>query len=116
MGTPVAAFDLVILMYLHLPEGARRRVLRAATRALAPGATLLVVGHDSTDLIEGLGGAQDPAVLFGPEDIVGDLDGIDIGRAERVRRPVATDDGEVDAIDTIVEQACRPVIRPGRAS
>ena len=51
--------------------------------------------------------AQDPAVLFGPEDIVGDLDGLEIERAERTRRPVATDDGEVDAIDAIV-RAVRP--------
>jgi hypothetical protein len=94
-------------MYLHLPASARRRVLRAAKSALAPAATLLVVGHDSTNLTEGVGGPQDPAVLFGPEDIVGDLPGLEIERAERVRRPVATDDGGVDAIDTIV-RAVRP--------
>jgi SAM-dependent methyltransferase len=104
---PAASFDLVILMYLHLPADARRRVLRAAASALAPGATLLVVGHDSTNLTEGVGGPQDPAVLFGPEDIVGDLDGLEIGRAERVRRLVATDDGEVDAIDAIVRAVRR---------
>lgn len=104
---PVASFDLVVLMYLHLPAGARRRVLRAATRGLAPGATLLVVGHDSTNLTEGVGGPQDPAVLFGPEDIVGDLDGLEIERAERARRPVATGDGEVDAIDTVVRAVRR---------
>ena len=106
-GPPVASFDLVILMYLHLPAGARRRVLRAATKGLASGATLLVVGHDSTNLTEGVGGPQDPEVLFGPEDIVGDLDGLEIERAERARRPVATDDGEVDAIDTIVRAVRR---------
>jgi SAM-dependent methyltransferase len=104
---PAASFDLVILMYLHLPAGARRRVLRAATSALAPGATLLVVGHDSTNLTEGVGGPQDPAVLFGPEDIVGDLPGLEVERAERARRPVATDDGEIDAIDTIVRAVRR---------
>jgi len=104
---PVASFDLVIVMYLHLPAGARRRVLHRAASALAPGATLLVVGHDSTNLAEGVGGPQDPAVLFGPEDIVGDLDGLDIERGERARRPVATGDGEVDAIDAIVRAVRR---------
>jgi SAM-dependent methyltransferase len=106
-GPPAASFDLVVVMYLHLPAGARRRVLQRAASALALGATLLVVGHDSTNLSEGVGGPQDPAVLFSPEDIVGDLDGLDIERAHRVRRPVATDDGEVDAIDAIV-RAVRP--------
>jgi len=104
---PAASFELVIIMYLHLPADGRRQVLRRAASALAPGATLLVVGHDSTNLTEGIGGPQDPAVLFGPEDIVGDLDGLEIVRAERTRRPVATDDGEVDAIDAIV-RAVRP--------
>ena len=104
---PAASFDLVIVMYLHLPAGARRRVQERTASALAPGATLLVVGHDSTNLTEGIGGPQDPAVLFSPEDIVGDLDGLDIERAERARRPVATGSGEVDAIDAIV-RAVRP--------
>ena len=104
---PAASFDLVIVMYLHLPAGARRRVQERAASALAPGATLLGVGHDSTNLTEGIGGPQDPAVLFSPEDIVGDLDGLDIERAERARRPVATGSGEVDAIDAIV-RAGRP--------
>ena len=104
---PAASFDLVIVMYLHLPAGARRRVQERAASALAPGATLLVVGHDSTNLTEGIGGPQDPAVLFSPEVIVGDLDGLDIERAERARRPVATGSGEVDAIDAIV-RAVRP--------
>ncbi len=53
-----ASFDLVIVMYLHLPAGARHRALRRAASALAPGATLLVVGHDSTNLTEGIGGPR----------------------------------------------------------
>jgi SAM-dependent methyltransferase len=104
---PAASFDLVVVMYLHLPGSARRRVLRAATSALAPGASLLVVGHDSTNLTEGVAGPQDPAVLFGPEDIVGDLPGLEVERAERARRPVATDNGEVNAIDTVVRAVRR---------
>jgi SAM-dependent methyltransferase len=105
---PAASFDLVIVMYLHLLASARRRVLQRAAGALAPGATLLVVGHDSTNLAEGVGGPQDPAVLFGPEDIVGDLLGLKIERASRARRPVASDDGEVDAIDAVVRAVRRP--------
>jgi SAM-dependent methyltransferase len=104
---PAASFDLVIVMYLHLPAAARRRALQRAASSLAPGATLLVVGHDSTNLVEGVGGPQDPAVLFGPQDIVGDLDGLEIERAERARRPVATDGAEVDAIDALVRAVRR---------
>lgn len=99
---PQTAFDLVIVMYLQLPADARRRVLSRAARALTPGGTLLVVGHDSTNLTEGTGGPQDPAVLFSPEDVANDLPGLDIERAERVRRPVHTEHGDVDAIDALV--------------
>jgi SAM-dependent methyltransferase len=104
---PTGAFDLVIVMYLQLPAGARRRALQRAASALAVGGVLLVVGHDSTNLVDGIGGPQDPAVLFSPDDVAGDLEGLQIERAERARRPVATEQGEVDAIDAIVRAARR---------
>ncbi len=99
---PEATFDLVIVMYLQLPADARHRVLSRAASALASGGTLLVVGHDSTNLTGGTGGPQDPALLFSPEDVASDLPGLDVERAERVRRPVTTEHGEVDAIDALV--------------
>ena len=99
---PPEAFELVIVLYLHLPADQRRRVLRHAREALAPGATLLVVGHDSTNLTDGYGGPQDPAVLYGPEDLVADLEGLVIERAERVTRDVSTEDGERSAVDVLV--------------
>ena len=42
---------------------------------LRPGGTLLLVAHDSTNLTEGTGGPQDPAVLMTAEDVLADLDG-----------------------------------------
>jgi SAM-dependent methyltransferase len=101
-----ASFDLVVVMYLHLPGADRRRVLAHVTDALAPGATLLVVGHDSSNLAEGTGGPQDPAVLYGPEEIVGDLPGLQILQATRVTRTVASDAGESTAIDALVRAIC----------
>ena len=55
----------------------------------------------------GWGGPSDTAVLYGPEDVVADLDGLETVKAERVRRPVPTDDGEKIAIDVLV-RATRP--------
>lgn len=97
-------FDLVVVLYLHLPADDRRRAYRSAAAAVAPGGTLLIVGHDSANLLDGVGGPQDPSVLFTAGDVVADIDGtgLTIGRAETVRRSVTTDDGDRTAIDALV--------------
>lgn len=99
-----ATFDLVVVLYLHLPADQRRRAYRNAADAVAPGGTLLIVGHDTTNLTDGIGGPQDPTVLFTAADVVADLDGagLTVRRAEAVRRTVTTDGGERSAIDALV--------------
>lgn len=99
---PGAAFDLVIVFYLHLSAIERRRVLAHAQDALAPGGTLLVVGHDTSNLIHGYGGPQDPTVLFTPDEIALELDRLRITRADHVERHVDTDQGPKVAIDALV--------------
>lgn len=100
---PRAAFDLVALLYLQLREDERRRVLRVAAEAVAPGGTLLVVAHDRSNLDDGHGGPQDPAVLATPEEVAGDLDGLEVERAEVVERRT----GATVALDLLV-RARRP--------
>lgn len=100
---PAESFDAVIVAYLQLDAGARRAALRNAAAALAPGGTLLVVGHDTTNLTAGTGGPQDVAVLYSPQDVVNDLDGLPglgVRKAQRVRRPVPG--SERAAIDVLV--------------
>jgi SAM-dependent methyltransferase len=104
---PEGAFDLVLLAYVHLPREERRLVLRRAAAALAPGGTLLAVGHDLRNLTEGWGGPSNPDVLYTPDDLVADLEGLAIERAERVTRTVETDEGEAEAVDALV-RAQRP--------
>jgi len=104
---PPASFDLVVVMYLQITSVKRRRVLAHAAAALAPGGTLLVVGHDSSNLEKGTGGPKDPAVLYGPDEIVEDLPGLQILRAARVIRTVVSDAGESTAVDALV-RAARP--------
>jgi SAM-dependent methyltransferase len=102
------AFDLVAVLYLQLPEDERRAMLAAASDAVAPGGTLLVVGHDLLNLTEGHGGPRTAAVLFTPEDVTTDLRGLEVERAQRVLRPVALEGGgEATAIDALV-RASRP--------
>jgi len=94
------AYDLVLVAYLHLPEPALRTVLGRAAAALAPGGTLLVVGHDATNPAQGAGGPQNPAILYTPETVTAALGPLRVDRAERVRRPV--DGAARPAIDTLV--------------
>ena len=91
---PAEPVDLVVVAYLQLPAEDRRRAVRGAVTMLRPGGTLLLVAHDSTNIAEGTGGPQDPAVLMTAEDVVADLDGIDVDvvRAERVAREVSSAD------------------------
>ena len=96
------AYHLVLVAYLHLPPAERAAVLAGGAVALAPGGTLLVIGHDLANLTQGVGGPQDPAVLYTPEAIVAELDGLTVHRAERVRRPVDTAPEPGVAVDTLV--------------
>ena len=94
------AYDAVLIAYLHLPPDELHRVLGKARDAVAEGGTLLVVGHDVTNLTEGTGGPQDPAILYTPDAIAEALAPLHIERAERVQRRV--EGAERPAVDTLV--------------
>jgi SAM-dependent methyltransferase len=106
---PAESFDLVLAFYLQLPAGSRTAAFAAAARAVAPGGTLLIVGHDSANLTDGYGGPQDASVLYTPGDVVGDITAaqLDIVKAESVERHVDTDDGPRTAIDCLVRATRR---------
>jgi SAM-dependent methyltransferase len=96
---PAEAFDLVVLFFIHLPASERRMVYARAAAAVRPGGTLLVVGHDRSNLTSGVGGPQDPAVLFSPDEIAGELPGgFEVERAAVVRRPPGTGPVPLDAV------------------
>lgn len=101
---PATEFDLVAVIYLHLSASIRTAVYRRAAQAVAPGGTLIVLGHDATNIAEGYGGPQDPDVLFAPDDVVTDISntGLVVERSERVRREVHAGDGEHVAIDALL--------------
>jgi len=94
------AFDLVLILYLHMPSDGRRLVLERAAAAVAPGGTLVLVGHDLLNLTEGVGGPSDPDLLFTPDDVAAELHGLDVEKAERVLRDVH--DADRPAIDALV--------------
>jgi SAM-dependent methyltransferase len=101
--------DLVMLVYVQLPPDERRSVIATAASAVRAGGLLLVVAHDSENLLHGYGGPQDPTVLYTTADITADLatSGLSIDRAEQVVRVVTTDAGPRQALDAVVV-ASRP--------
>jgi 2-polyprenyl-3-methyl-5-hydroxy-6-metoxy-1,4-benzoquinol methylase len=94
------AYDLVVVLYLHIPSSARASVHAKAAAALAPGGTFLLLGHDRTNATEGVGGPSDLDLLYTADEIAAELPGLEIETASTVLRDV--DGEERDAIDTIV--------------
>ncbi|MGN6742075.1 MAG: class I SAM-dependent methyltransferase [Amnibacterium sp.] len=98
--------DLVVAGYLHLDAADLRRVIAAAGRALAPGGTLVVLGHDVENLAGGAPGPRDPSVLYTPELLAEAAAGLTIERCERLVR--GADDPETHggdaapAVDTLL--------------
>jgi len=93
--------DLALLCYLQLPAGERRSAVRNAAAALAPGGTLLVIAHDSRNLVDGTGGPPDPRVLYTAGDVETDLEGTGLvsDRASEVFRPIpGKDRAAIDAL------------------
>jgi SAM-dependent methyltransferase len=95
------SFDLVVIVYLHLPPEERAPVYARAAAAVAPGGRMLVVGHDRLHAAEGQGG-PDPSRLFTADEIAGELRATDpdliVERAEVVRRVPPPGRGPIDSL------------------
>jgi hypothetical protein len=77
------------------------------------------VAHHTDNLTQGVGGPQDPTVLFTPEEVVADLDGTGllVDRAERVERVVAAEGAGAHRADAPAEAVALDVlVRAHRAS
>jgi SAM-dependent methyltransferase len=97
--TPERNYDLVVIAYLHLSRTERENVLATAVRALKHEGILVIVGHHSDNVKNGVGGPQDVEILYSPGDLVDELhNGVRILVAEERHRPV----GDSTAIDTVL--------------
>jgi SAM-dependent methyltransferase len=93
-------FELILMVFVHLPADERRALLHRLSGMLAPGGRLLILGHASRNITDGYGGPQEPEILFSPEDLRADLpsDDINVTLAHEVFRPT---EGP-DAIDSLL--------------
>ncbi len=95
-----ATFDLVMIVYIHLDPQGMASLFRCARNALAPGGTLIGLGHALRNLTDGVGGPQYPEILW-TEDLIRPLtNGLDVVSLTEVLRPV--DGSPVDAIDVLL--------------
>ncbi len=69
-----ASYDLVSAQFLHLPKEQRERLHRRLAESVAPGGTLLVVGHHPSDLQTTVPRPSLPGLLFAASDVVASLD------------------------------------------
>jgi SAM-dependent methyltransferase len=109
-GQPVPGhYDLVSAQYLHLPTAARRALFAQLAGAVAPGGTLLIVGHHPSDLQTSLPRPKQPELFFTGDDIAGQLDpaGWDVETNAAVPRTVTDPDGSPVTIHDTVLRARR---------
>jgi SAM-dependent methyltransferase len=72
-GPPPGAFDLVSAQYMHLPSAERRPLFARLAAAVAPGGTLLLVGHDFGDLATAEHREHQPDMFFTAEEVAASL-------------------------------------------
>src|SRR6266508_6306774 len=68
------AYDLVSSQFMHLPGDARRDLFAQLAAAVAPGGTLLIVGHHPSDLQTTAHRMHFPDMMFTGEQVASSLD------------------------------------------
>ena len=99
---PPSGADLATSHFLHVPPAARKAAFGRLADAVAPGGTLLVVGHDLTDhRVERAGFAE---MVFTAEEVAGTLDSTwhPVVTELRERTAVGEDGDEVTVRDTVL--------------
>jgi SAM-dependent methyltransferase len=104
---PPGSFDLVSAQFMHLPEPERSRLFRSLAAAVAPGGTLLVVGHDIAGMDVGEHRGHMVVLMFTAEDVVAAIDGegLTVEIAESRGRVGAAPDGTAAAVRDVVVRA-----------
>jgi len=68
-----ASYDLVSAQFMHLPKDQREVLHGRLAQAVVPGGTLLVVGHDPSDLLTTVPRPPTPGLLFTASEVADSL-------------------------------------------
>jgi SAM-dependent methyltransferase len=114
---PDGPFDLVSAQFMHLPQAERDVLWRGLAAVVAPGGSLLVVGHHPSDLATAMPRPDVPGMYYTPSDVGAVLDPADwrIVVSEARPRAVAMPDGQNVTINDAVFLAQRGSAQRGSA-
>ena len=102
------SFDLVSAQFMHLPPEPRRALFARLAAAVAPGGTLLVVGHDFSDVAAGAHRPPEPERFFTANEVAESLDEAwEVLVAEPRTRPAAVHEGHDITVNDAVLRARR---------
>ncbi len=82
------SWDAIISIWCHLEPALRRRVHRDVVAALRPGGVFLLEAYTPDQLRHGTGGPREVELLVRRDDLVAELAGLEILRAEELERDV----------------------------
>jgi SAM-dependent methyltransferase len=100
-----ARYDLISAQYMHLPAQQRKALFRRLAASVAPGGTLLIVGHHPSDLQTTMPRPPMPELFFTGDDIIALLDQSDwdvITNAAPQRSATDPDGRAVTIRDTVL--------------
>ena len=101
-------FDLISAQFMHLPPDQRRALFARLADAVAPGGTLLLVGHDFSDVAAGAPRPPEPERFFTAGEVAESLDdGWGVVVAEARPRPAHVHEGEDITVHDAVLRARR---------
>ncbi len=71
---PAERYDLVSIQFMHLPSAQRTPLFQRSIAAVSPGGTLLIVGHDESDLQTTIRRPASPDLYFHAQAVAAGLD------------------------------------------
>lgn len=99
---PNRDFDLILIAYLQVEAEALADLVGRARGWLEPGGELFMIGHDLSNLDEGVGGPQVPDLLWDLDLMLGWLGDLRTVEGGIVRRPVEVDGDIAYARDVLI--------------
>lgn len=96
------SLDLVLVAYLQVDMGKLESLVRATSAWLRPGGELFMIGHDVSNIQEGIGGPQVPEILWEADSILEWLGDLRVIEGGVVERPVEVDGDVRYARDTLI--------------